>query len=235
MSPARKAAAGDAKKAIGYVRVSTEDQHLGPQAQALALARWCKANEVELLAVREDLGVSGAAELDKRPGMMAALDDIRETGAGVLLVAKRDRLARDTMLAAMVERLVEKAGATIISADGSGNGTGPEAEMMRGIINVFAQYERAVIRMRTKAALAVKAGQGKRVGEVALGKRATQDGRLVPDAEELQALARIEALHQEGMGVRRIAQALNAEGLKARGGKWHPTSVARYLSRKAAP
>ncbi len=75
----------------------------------------------------------------------------------MLLVAKRDRLARDVVVAAMVDRLAERHGARVLAADGTGNGDGPEAMLMRGIVDVFAQYERALIRARTKAALAVKA------------------------------------------------------------------------------
>lgn len=79
-------------RAVGYIRVSTDEQVNGPKAQADALAAWCARNGVELVAVHHDHGVSGGAELDKRPGLLAALDELER--GDVLLVAKRDRLAR---------------------------------------------------------------------------------------------------------------------------------------------
>ena len=45
-------------------------------------------------------------------------------------------------------------------------GTTGEAQLMRGIVDLFAQYERAIIRTRTKAALAVKIARGERVGGI---------------------------------------------------------------------
>src|SRR5215469_9398058 len=127
-------------RCIGYIRASTEDQSLGPEAQRTALEKWCQSHGAELVATFEDLGVSGGLELDKRPGLLAALDALRDNRAAVLLVAKRDRLARDVMVAAMVNRLAEKAGAQVLSADGVGNGDEPEALLMRNIGNAFAEY-----------------------------------------------------------------------------------------------
>ena len=44
--------------------------------------------------------VSGASEHTDRPGLMAALEDIPVHRAGVLLIARRDRIARDVVVAA---------------------------------------------------------------------------------------------------------------------------------------
>lgn len=86
---ATKGRRADAAKAVGYVRCSTDEQHLGPEAQREALSRWCAANSTELVAIHDDLGVSGGAALDRRPGLLGALDALNAHGAGVLLVAKR--------------------------------------------------------------------------------------------------------------------------------------------------
>ena len=79
-----------------------------------------------------DHGVGGAEGLDKRIGLGAALAALRQKRAGVLLVAKRDRLARDPILAAMLERQVEREGSVVRAADGAGNGEGPEAVSSAG-------------------------------------------------------------------------------------------------------
>lgn len=230
----RKAAAGDSKRVIGYVRVSTDDQHQGPKAQRDALAAWCARTGAELVAVFEDRGVSGAAELDKRPGLLAALDAVEAGGCGVLLVAKRDRLARDVMLAAMVERIAERAGAVVTAADGAGEGTGPEAVLFRRMVDAFAEYERAIIRARTRAALGAKSARGERVGAVPLGARLSSDGvHLEADPNEARALAVVRELRDAGLSVRAIAAELDARGVPARGERWHPTTVARLLRRVA--
>lgn len=213
---------------VGYVRASTDRQDLSPDAQRAALARWCETNGASLVAVHEDAGVSGAAPLDKRPGLLAALDALKGHGAGVLLVAKRDRLARDVFVAAMVERLAERHGARVLSADGSANAEGPEGSLFRNILNAFAEYERALIRARTKAALAVKAARGERTGGVPYGFRLAADGvHVEADAEERAVVERVRALRAEGRTLRAIAADLDVRGRAPRGGgRWHPQTVA---------
>jgi len=226
----------NAAAAVAYVRVSTEEQSLGPVAQRQAIESWAKRNGVEIVAFHEDLGVSGGAELDKRPGLLAALAALRTRRAGALVVAKRDRLARDVVVAGMVERLVERSGARVVSADGTGNGDGPEAALMRGIVDVFAQYERALIKARTKTALRVKRSRGEKTGgEVPFGYRLAEDGLHLEEHEaEQRVVARARALQVEGLSLRAIGQRLDAEGLRARAGAWHPEKVRRILGREAA-
>jgi DNA invertase Pin-like site-specific DNA recombinase len=153
-----------AVQVIGYVRVSTDEQSLSVEAQHAALTAWCQARRLALVAVYEDVHVSGGAKLEQRPGLLQALDAL-ETGA-VLLATKRDRLARDAMAAAMIERLAERAGASVQTCDGIGEGSSPEAKLMRGMIDLFAEYERQVIKARIKTALGHKKVKQERVSGV---------------------------------------------------------------------
>jgi site-specific DNA recombinase len=232
-------------RAIGYIRVSTEDQHLGMDAQRATLDAWCARHGAELAAVHVDHGISGAAPLDKRPGLLAAVEALDK--GSVLLVAKRDRLARDVMLAAMVERLAERAGASVASADGVAAGNGPEAQLMRSIIDAFAQYERALIRARTKAALAVKRGRGEYTGgdapygyrlegtpvpRVVKGKPrvSLEGGRYVPVPEEQATIALARELRQ-GRTLRAVAAELQARGIVSRTGRpFAAIQIARMIA-----
>src|SRR6266852_5342253 len=99
---------GDPSKVIGYVRVSTGEQALGPEAQRTALLAWCAAQGCTLVHVFFDQAVGGAAPADQRPGLSAALAGVKQHGAGILLVATRDRLARDTLIAALVEQRAQQ-------------------------------------------------------------------------------------------------------------------------------
>jgi DNA invertase Pin-like site-specific DNA recombinase len=69
----------------------------------------------------------------------------------------------------MAERLAHKKEAVILTVTGAGDGEGPEAQLMRTMIDAFAQYERALIVLRTKAGLARKRAKGERIGEVPYG------------------------------------------------------------------
>jgi len=103
------------------------------------------------------------------------------------LVAKRDRWGRDVIAVAMIERLVAKRGARVVSAAGEDTDSDdPASLLMRRLIDSFAEYERALIAARTRAALGAKRRRGERVsGIIPFGFRLAGDGRtLLPEQSE---------------------------------------------------
>jgi DNA invertase Pin-like site-specific DNA recombinase len=222
---------GDPKRAVAYLRVSTDEQRLGPEAQRATIAAWAAREDVTVVAWHEDAGVSGGSELDQRAGLVAALGELRATGAGVLVVARRDRLARDVAVAVTIEKAVTRCGARVVSADGVANGETAADDFLRTILDAAAAYERALIRARTKAALAVKKTAGVRVGSVPLGYRLGEDGRTLEPCEREQAARRdAKALHARGLSLRAIARELTTLGHEPRRAKrWHPELVRTLL------
>jgi len=218
----------DSSKVVAYIRVSTEDQHLGPEAQIAAINVWATRQNVTVVAVHRDLGVSGATPLADCPGLMAALNDLSVHGAGMLVVAKRDRLARDVMKAAMVEASAEKVGARVVSAAGEGDGTDPAAQLMRTIVDAFAQYERAMIAARTRAALAVKKMKGERTGGIPYG-FSDLDGQLVANDAERVVIARARELSSQGLSLRAICVLLKTEDIVFRNFNWNSPALADRL------
>lgn len=205
--------------AVAYLRVSTDEQHLGPEAQRAAIETWATREGVTVVAWHTDAGVSGAAEIAKRTSLLAALADLSTHRAGLLVVAKRDRLARDVMAAAMIERMSADAGARVVSAAGEGtDATDPAAMLMRRMVDAFAEYERALIRARTRAALAVKRSRGEATSHAPYGFRA-EGGRLVADKGEQVVIARVREARARGLTVRAIAEELAAAGVVSRKGK----------------
>lgn len=220
-------------KAIGYIRASKKEQALSPEAQRAALEAFASREGLFLTAIFTD-AASGGLPLEKRAGLVAALDELKLTKASALLVAKRDRLARDVLNAAMIERVVEKQGARILSAAGEGNGSSPEAMMLRGIMDVFAQYERALIRFRTSAALQVKKNRGERVGRIPFGCQLAADGKtLEPCPPEMKLLIHMHELQASGLSLRGIAGILERAGVRNREGRpFSHVSIAGLLNRK---
>lgn len=228
----KRANPGDPAQAVAYLRVSTDDQNLGPQAQAESIARWAKAQGVRVVSWHEDR-LSGGTAVDGRPALLEALAAIRRSGAGLLVAARRDRIARDVVIAATVEQLARDAGARVATADGLAAEDTPEGRLMRTLVDAFAEYERALIRARTKAALAVKRSRSERVsGRAPLGFR-FEGARLVADPNEGAVLQRVRQMKGRGLSLVRIADLLNSEGPTCRGGRWHVTTLARALRRAA--
>lgn len=223
--------------AIGYCRVSTDqqgDSGAGLAAQRDALAAYCRKAGVELVAVHEDAGVSGAAELADRPGLVAAIGQLKK--GDTLVVAKRCRLGREQMAVLMIEKAVSRRGASISSADGVGNGDDPSARFMAAIVDAAAAYERNLIRCRTRAALAAKRRAGERTGTVPFGWAADADGRLVPVDAEQVVLRRIMDCRQAGLSFRAIAAILNDAAVSTKKGHstWYASTIRSILNRAAA-
>jgi len=234
--------AGDPKVAIAYMRVSTTEQHLGLEAQQYAVEQWAKANGVLLAATFVDRLSGGtgldregtALDLSRRPALMDAVEALTGAGAGLLLLAKRDRLARDVVLAGLLDRVTAAKGARIVSADGVGVDDSPAGRFQKQILDAVAEYERAIIRARTVAALAAKRRRGEKTGGQApygwgfrLG--STDAKILVPDEAEQAVIATILALRDRGLSVRKLAGHLNESGVPCRGARWHPNTVQRVL------
>jgi DNA invertase Pin-like site-specific DNA recombinase len=222
-----------------YIRVSTGKQDISVAAQRQQIAQWCERAGHTVVGWYVDEGVTGSSDIADRDGLGDALAAL---GKGEALVAlKLDRVARDEIVAAMTQRLVERRGAKLLYVDGTGNGDGPAAALMRSMVAAFAAYELAMIRQRTRAALAEKRRRGELTGTAPLGTTAVESGRIDSKGKnvmvlktndvERAAVKRIFELRAEGHGTPSIARILNEEGVPARGKKWHRTSVVRVLKR----
>src|SRR5580692_10680983 len=107
----KRVKAGSPLVAVAYIRVSKDDQKLGPEAQRASIEAWASREGVQVAAWHGDQGVCSVTPVEGRPALLAALAALREHGAGVLVVAKRDRIARDVVIGATVERAAAGAGA----------------------------------------------------------------------------------------------------------------------------
>ncbi len=211
-----------ARRIVGYVRVSTDQQAesgAGLADQQRAIRDYAKRQGWEVVEIVSDNGVS-AKTLD-RPGLKRGLALMEQGEADVIVAAKLDRLSRSVRdFADLLER--SKSGRwSVVVLDAQVDTTTPEGEAMVGMQSVFAQLERRLISQRTKNALAVKKAQG-----VKLGRRFDIGDDLIE---------RMRKLRRGGKGYSTIAGVLNAESVKtARGGsKWYASTVERALASAA--
>lgn len=222
-------------KAVILVRVSTGHQvnsGLGADAQEKSCREWARVSGLEVELCFKELGVSGGLDLDKRDGLLAA---INACGKGdVLVVAKRDRVSRQLLAMAMVERMLEKRGARLVSADGVANEETPEAALMRSIITSFAVYERSLAKTRTKAALAAKKAQGRRYTNKAPFGFRFVDGLIVEHQEEQDALSLARELRGKGLSLQATSNELYLKGFKSRSGRKIGVGTLSKVLRRAA-
>ena len=137
---------------IGYARVSTADQNLDLQTDALKQAGCEK--------IFADHGVSGAKA--ERPGLDKALDQIRK--GDTLVIWKLDRLGRSlSHLLSIVEDLKQR-GADFASVQDGFDTASASGKMVFSVIGAMAEYERNLMRERTMAGLAAARARGRMGG-----------------------------------------------------------------------
>jgi DNA invertase Pin-like site-specific DNA recombinase len=220
-------------RAVGYTRVSTDEQKesgLGLEAQRDAIRRAAEARGLELVAIHEDAGISGAVEVEERPGLKAALARLRR--GDVLLIARRDRLARDPDVCGDVQRRVRERRARIVSANGAGNGDTPTDVLMRRVEDAVAENFRLQLKANTRAALRAKMARGEAAGGHAPYGWTEDGGRWIPVDAEQDVIRDVLAQKARGVSYRAIVADLNARAVARPGARrWTLTHVYRLIRR----
>ena len=137
---------------IGYARVSTAEQNLDLQLNALQAAGAARTFA--------DNGVSGS--MVERPQLSKALD--RLEAGDVLTVWKLDRLGRNTRHVLDLIESIRERGAGFRSLTEGLDTTGPMGTAMLTIVAAFAQLERDTMIERTRAGLAAAAANNRHGG-----------------------------------------------------------------------
>jgi DNA invertase Pin-like site-specific DNA recombinase len=183
---------------IGYARVSTNDQETATQVAALKAARCDRIYREKASGGRWD-----------RPELHRLLDQLREND--VLVVWKLDRISRSLRdVLTIMERLTEtKAGFRSLTE--AIDTTTPAGRMMMQMVGAFAEFERAMLRERTKAGL----------------DSARREGRIVGRRPKLSPQQQAEIRRMVSRGDKTAADA-------ARLFRIHPATVCRLLARPAA-
>lgn len=139
---------------VGYARVSTEDQELRLQIDALKKAG-CGAKDIHIDKV------SGARS--ERPGLDACLESL--SAGDALFVWRLDRLGRSmSHLVSVVEDLRERGVNFKSLQDGAIDTTTAGGELMFMIFSALAQFERRLVQERTRAGLAAARARGRNGG-----------------------------------------------------------------------
>lgn len=212
------------KQAYGYLRVSGKGQLDGDgfPRQISAIEKYAQTHGIEVLEVYREEGVSGKKELEHRPALQALLGALQTSGVKLVLIEKLDRLARDLMVQETIVADLQKDGFELISvAEPDLCSDDPSRKLVRQIFGAIAEYDRAMIVLKLKAARQrAKAEHGRCEGEKPFGLLVGEAGTV----------ARMRSLRESGLSYQKIAAALDSEGLRPRyGEQWNPIVVNRVL------
>lgn len=221
-------------RALGYIRVSTDQQFNGIEVQKEYIERYVARNNINLYKIFIDEGVSGRAE--KKEALSSLMDEVER--GDLVIVHKRDRISRDLGMMIFFEKEMKKRGAKIISTTGEGtSGVDDESSMLlRRMIDVFSEHERLVISNRIKRAMQAKKSRNELVGRVPYGKSLCEDGIHLKENPEEQIIIKNMLELFWKMSMIKTANKLNELGMLNRGGKlWNRASVEKITRNNTLP
>lgn len=227
-------------KALGYVRVSTDEQcrdGVSLDAQREKIQAYCSLHDMKLLMIHEDAGISGK-EICNRDGLQTCLSKLRDGEANALVCWQLDRLSRSTRDVLELSDLFKQQGWTLHSVTERLDTSSASGRFVLSILASLSQMEREQIGERTSMALQYKKSRGERLGTTPFGFETENiDGQnqLVAIESEQVVIKRMAELRSQGSTLQTIADILNSEGIPTkRSGKWHPGTV-RYVLQNVLP
>ena len=232
------------KQAVGYIRVSTQEQAesgLGIEAQERAIRSYCEMRGFELTYLIRDEGVRAGKPLGDRHGG-AKVQQVVGVRGGVLNVValKLDRLFRNASDALHVVDMWESDGVALHLVDQGGSAMDTSSAMGQFMFTVLAgvaEMERNLGRERTTAALGEKRAKGEKTGgTVPYGFDAVpaRDGAigLVENAQEQAVINQMHRLRRDGLSLASVATRFNQDGVPTKtGASWHPETVRGILAK----
>jgi DNA invertase Pin-like site-specific DNA recombinase len=175
-----------------YVRVSTANGQT-TENQIRELRAWAQMADHQVVQVYEDAGISGAKGRVKRPQFDAMLKDAIRREFDILAVWSVDRLGRSLQdLIGCLDEL-HGAGVELYLHKQAMDTTTPAGKALFGMLGVFAEFERALIRERVCAGLARARETG------------TKSGRPI-GRPQAPGKANALKLLEQGLGVREVAR-----------------------------
>lgn len=183
-----------------YARVSTHDQHT-LNMQMDAVKKYVTAREWHIEYEVSEIG-SGSKENPKRDELMSAA---RRRNIDMIIVWKLDRWGRSVSDLFHTLNELSQLSVGFISITEALDLTTPTGRAMAGLLSIFAEFEREILRERVKAGIAHARSQGGKHGRPATVKGSLNDVlNLYKSGVNKSEIAR--QLHLARTSVRRLIQ-----------------------------
>lgn len=208
--------------AVAYLRTSSasnvgEDKD-SQKRQMAAINAYAEKHSIEIVHTYYDKAVKGSESVENRPGFAAMLEYMASNGARMILVENASRFSRDLITQETGYSFLQRLGYTLIAVDDPDAFTSetPTAVLIRQILGAVSQFEKASLVAKLAGARMRKRQQTGRC----------EGPKQAPETHRMLA----QALHHEGLSLRRISAKLAAEGFVAPSGKeYGAESIKRML------
>jgi site-specific DNA recombinase len=186
---------------------------------------------LEVVREFEDAGYSG--KFLERPDLDELRDLVASGGVDVVVVSKRDRLAR-SLYAGYLKNEFKRRGVELIALDSVTEDT-PYGELLENTLDNFSEFERFMIADRMCRGKRSKAKQGKLVGspqsDYGFRYNGARDGYEVDELRMALVRRVFRMVGVEGMSLNAVGKRLETEGIPTpRGGRiWNRPTLRKFI------
>ena len=177
------------KKIVIYGRISTDDQNIESQLQAVR--KYCSNQDWTITKEYIDKGISGSK--DSRPSLDKLKSDCKKGTIQAVVVFKFDRIARSTSHLLECLNLFQRYGVDFVSVTEGVDTSTSVGKMVYTFLGAIAEFERSLIQERVKSGIQRAKNVGVHCGRPRIGFD-------INKAIELK---------KQGLGYKQIAKVLN--------------------------
>ena len=218
------------KNAMGYARVSTEEQGdsgVSLDNQTAKIHKYASREKMYLTEVVAE--VKSGGEFSGRVALQAVLNAVEKGEIQAVIVNDISRLSRDMLTLLALERAFDDSGVELHTVDGIVQTSSPNGFMSFAMQAFMGEMERRQIKYRTKQAMAHKKKNGEVVGSIPYGFK-REGVMLAPEPEEQETIARVTSAYNRGLTLSEITTDLNKGSRKTRNGNpWTAKQVSRII------
>jgi DNA invertase Pin-like site-specific DNA recombinase len=213
--------------AIGVIRVSQVkgrdgERFASPSEQRAAIEAVCERERLVLVGdPYPEMNVSGGAPLDRRTGLLRAVEAVEAGTANIIVVAYFDRLVRSLAVQVEVLDRVERAGGRILAADVGEVRQDTAARWLSAtMLGMVAEYHRRTTAERTAGAQRRAVEQGRPPFPLIPGLRREGDAVVVVE-ESAPVVAQAVRMRADGATIAAVREHLRSHGIER---SYHGTS-----------
>ena len=206
------------RRAAIYGRYSSHTQKdTSIEQQFLEIRKFCKDNNIHIVAEYADRGISGTT--DERPEFQRMMKDAAKGKFNTLVCWKVDRFARNRYDSAMYKARLKKAGVKVLYSK-EYIPDGPEGILLEAMLEGAAEYYSANLAQNIKRGQEANAREGKITnGALPLGYQKSADLRYEIEPVGADIVRKIFRMYADGISAVEICETLNAAGHRTKLGK----------------
>jgi site-specific DNA recombinase len=215
------------KKVIGYTRVSTLKQvenGYSMKSQKIQIEDYCKRNDLILVGVLTDGGVSGGSN-KQSTNYQSIMEMVRSGEIDGVVVYTISRFGRSLIDSVNSVDEMKQNGVVLYTIKESINTGTKEGLLQFNLFTSLVEYERERIRENIKDVLQMKKSRGEKFCRGIFGLKVVDK-----DEDEMKVRRRIRLLYNKGYSLRAICKVLNQDGITTKlGREWRANSIKNTL------